>query len=203
MRMKLPHFDPVWLRQKYEVEQLSTYQIGAIVGRNPKCIHAKLVEFDIPRRSSFHRIAELSASGAPRVKGWKRSEEGRLQAVRAASRPQPKLRGEGNGMYGKTGAAHPNFKGGNTPERQAIYASSEWAAVVAIVMSRDNYKCVACGDGNKRKTHRGKGSLCIHHVKSWAEHPAFRLDPSNLITLCVKCHRWVHSKKNVNQDYIA
>jgi len=201
--MKSLHLDPVWLRQKYEEEGLSTYQIGAIVGRDPKNVYTKLVEFGIPRRSTFHKIVELAASGAPRTRGWKRTEEGRLQSVMAASRPQPKLRGEGNGMYGRKGADHHNFRGGTTPERQAMYASAEWAAVVRLVMERDGYKCVHCGDGNKRATFKGKSTLCVHHVKSWAAHPALRLDAGNLLTMCEKCHRWVHSKNNVNGDYIG
>lgn len=50
MNTKSPHLDPVWLRQKYEAEGLSTYEIGAIVGRDPKRIHEKLRDFGIQTR---------------------------------------------------------------------------------------------------------------------------------------------------------
>ena len=36
------HLDKDWLYQKYVVEGLSTYDIGKIVGRNPKNVYNKL-----------------------------------------------------------------------------------------------------------------------------------------------------------------
>ena len=101
------------------------------------------------------------------------------------------LTGKINGMYGKTGKLNPNWKGGTTPERQAMYAKSIWRELNKSIMKRDNYTCQHCGyyrKDNKRK-------LVIHHIKSWAEYPELRFEPFNLITLCENCHRKVHSKK--------
>ena len=106
-------------------------------------------------------------------------------------------------MFGRKGALHHNFKGGSTPERQTVYASAEWAEVNRVVLARDGYKCQRCGAGNCRKTHRGQGVLCLHHIRGWSEYPALRLDPDNITTLCKTCHRWIHSNANLDKALIG
>lgn len=90
------------------------------------------------------------------------------------------------------------WKGGSTPERQRLYHSEEWKAVVREVYARDKYTCQRCG--SPKRSARG---LHAHHVKSWAEHPELRQEPSNLVTLCNVCHAWVHSLENVNREWIG
>lgn len=51
------------------------------------------------------------------------------------------------------------------------------------VLKRDNKKCVDCGKDKR---------LHAHHVLSWAEHPEFRINISNGITLCGDCHSERH-----------
>jgi hypothetical protein len=202
--MKALHLDPVWLRQKYEEEGLSTYAIAALVSRNPTNIHDQLVKFEIPRRPKWSRIAaDANASLVAPRRGWKHTEEARQKCIAAATTPHPSMRGAGNPMFGKRGALHPNFKGGNTPERQAIYASAEWAELSRQILARDNYLCHRCGDGNRRKSKATRGNLCLHHMKGWAEYPEGRLCADNIVVLCVACHRWVHSRANVGRLYLA
>jgi len=98
--------------------------------------------------------------------------------------PKPWLRGKRNGMSGRTGASNPNWKGGTTPERQALYASSEWRRVCREVKHRDG-GCAECGSA---------ADLHVHHIRSFAEFPALRLDPANLQTLCRPCHHAKHRK---------
>ena len=47
-----------------------------------------------------------------------------------------------------------------------------------------------------------KGKLHVHHIVSFAEEE-YRVDPDNLVLLCVKCHRFVHSKKNIEREFIV
>ncbi|MFA5636654.1 MAG: HNH endonuclease signature motif containing protein [Anaerovoracaceae bacterium] len=102
--------------------------------------------------------------------------------------------GEQNGMYGCVGQDNPNWNGGCTPERQAFYSSQEWAKVCLAVWRRDNAQCVRCGKSAEDAV------LHVHHIVSFAVE-ALRAEPDNLILLCARCHRWVHSKRNRKGEY--
>lgn len=107
------------------------------------------------------------------------------------------LSGTANGMYGRTGAANPRYIDGSSPERQTMYSRSFWKVIAAQVLARDGYKCARCG-GAWRK---GNG-LHAHHIKPWAGHPGDRFSIDNIITLCRKCHSWVHSAANTASEFI-
>lgn len=102
------------------------------------------------------------------------------------------LAGEQNGMYGRTGENSSNWKGGITPERQEFYISDEWKKARSEVYKRDNAQCQRCGN---------KDNLHVHHIVTFAN-KELRADIDNLVLLCAKCHRFVHSKKNNNREYI-
>lgn len=198
-----PHLDPDWLRTKYIDEEMSTYDIAKIVGRDPKRIYQKLIDFGIPTRprglnlkgnDHWSRIPGMD----PSFLGKKHSESTKQKIREASCRPNPKLRGEGNGMFGRTGEQNPNYKGGSSPERQRLYSSGVFKSVIRRVYARDSYRCRRCGSfGN------GPRGIHAHHVKSWAEHPGSRFDVDNLITLCRPCHAWVHSRSNDLREYLA
>jgi len=101
------------------------------------------------------------------------------------------LAGEQNGMYGRTGENSSNWKGGITPERQEFYISDEWKKACSEVYKRDNAQCQRCGN---------KDNLHVHHIVTFAN-KELRADIDNLVLLCAKCHRFVHSKKNNNREY--
>ena len=105
--------------------------------------------------------------------------------------------GESNGMYGRTGEESPQWKGGVTPKRQAFYSSREWSDAIKIVWERDEGICQRCRaeNTNRRKMH-------IHHIVGY-ENEELIAEPSNLVLLCPKCHSFVHSKNNINQEFIA
>jgi hypothetical protein len=100
--------------------------------------------------------------------------------------------GEDNPMFGRKGELNVNWKGGCTPERQEFYLSKEWKEACASVYKRDSAKCQRCGCS---------GKMNIHHIVSFSVRE-YRADINNLVLLCVKCHRFVHSKKNTNQEFI-
>lgn len=99
----------------------------------------------------------------------------------------------------QAGENNPAWRGGTTPERQRLYKSQGWKEMVRAILKRDNYTCARCGKYRKD----GKLKLCTHHIKSWAEYPELRMEPSNLITLCVECHLWVHSVANINREFLS
>ena len=83
------------------------------------------------------------------------------------------------------GELSPMWKGGATPLRIKEYGTERYKNFVNIVLERDNYTCRYCGSKN------GMGHnirLEVHHLKSYAEYPELRYDPSNGITLCRPCH---------------
>jgi 5-methylcytosine-specific restriction protein A len=200
------HLNRDWLYQKYIVEQLSTYDIGKIVSRDPKRVYEKLRDFEIPTRPRGLNLKgddcygkRIASGEVPNsFQGKNHTKETRQRLSEKASVPKPYLRGKGNGMYHRRGPQNPNWKGGGTPERQRIYASTEWRETVRSVYARDNYLCQRCGDG-----HTSKNKLHAHHIFGWTEFPELRLSLSNLVTLCDGCHCWVHSKKNKLHQYLG
>lgn len=216
-----------WLWQKYVEEGLGTTRIGRLVGRDQKRVYEWLVEFGIPMREKwrgnvppskpYHDAEWLKAEyakggncytiaaacgGAPNTVHKylvKFGIEARtsVASARAAGKTHGS-KGEKNGMFGRKGARSTNWKGGVTPDRQAFYQTPEWAAACSEVWRRDDATCRRCG---VRKSSEDQ-EYCVHHVVSFAV-KALRAEPSNLVLLCVKCHRWVHSRKNVARDFIA
>ena len=106
-------------------------------------------------------------------------------------------RGEANGMYGKCGDQNPRWIDGSSPLRQTMYARSFWKEIAKEVIKRDEYKCKKC-----ESSHTAKNKLHAHHIKPWAGNPNFRFDLNNIITICQTCHNWIHSKKNINHEYL-
>ena len=100
------------------------------------------------------------------------------------------LRGAQNGMFGKFGNQNPNWNGGHSPERQSLYARSAWKELAKTILKRDSYQCQKCEVG-----HSFGNRLVVHHQKPWAKYPEFRFEPTNLLTLCEKCHKKIHKKK--------
>lgn len=230
--------DEAWLRQKYVDEGLSTYQIAAIVGRNPKQVYNWLLGYDIKTRerqwdmeSVVSRVARQSASVQPfHSEEWLRCEYGEkrrsareiadqfgvtaaniLHWLRRFGIPRRTTReiratkhwgmtGAANGMYGRRGADHPNWQGGRTPERQAFYSSQEWKQALIEVTRRDGNVCCRCGV--KSYGRKGRKSYHIHHIVSFSV-PELRTELSNLVTLCGVCHRWVHSRQNVDREFLG
>lgn len=200
---KPPHLDPVWLRQKYIDEGLSTYDIGKLVNRDPKRVYEKLRDFGIPTRPRGLNLKGEDCymkhpDNVNPFQGKRHSDETRARLSEAASHPKPHLRGERNGMHARTGSANPHYRDGSSPERQRLYASGTWKAILREVYARDNYRCARCGAGKTEQ--RG---LHAHHIKPWAGNEALRFDTTNLITLCRTCHEWIHSSANINREFIG
>ena len=101
-----------------------------------------------------------------------------------------------NPMWNKKGELNPNWKGGISLERQDFYNSIEWKQACSIVWKRDNATCRRCGS-----KHNEDIPFHIHHIVSFSE-TVLRANPDNLVLLCEICNRFIHSKKNINKEFL-
>lgn len=62
---------------------------------------------------------------------------------------------------------------------ESFYSSAEWKAVRAVVLKRDGYKCVKCGER--------QGRLYVDHIVERKDGGS-DFDHGNLETLCAACH---------------
>lgn len=203
MRNEITNLDPDWLRERYVADGLSTYEIAAMVGRNPKNVYQKLRDFGIVTRprgrnsSKGGRDNYILQGNANPFAGRTHSEETRKILSAKASVPKPYLRGDRNGMYGMVGPLNPRYIDGSSPERQRVYATSEWKAFARKVSRRDRRVCARC-----QASPQGRKSVHIHHILPWAGYPALRMDLSNVVTLCRDCHDWIHSAENAAREFL-
>lgn len=72
------------------------------------------------------------------------------------------------------------------PKYKAFYRSKEWRALSRIMMSRADYRCQECG-GLATEVHHTKP---IQTEEGWER----RLDETNLMVLCIKCHNEQHER---------
>ena len=107
--------------------------------------------------------------------------------------------GPDNPMWNRRGELNPRWRGGVTPERQAFYTSAAWKAACASVWKRDHATCQRC---KMRRKDQADMPFHIHHIVSFAD-KALRADPANLVLLCEACHLYVHSKKNINGEFLS
>lgn len=83
-----------------------------------------------------------------------------------------------------SGENHGNWCGGHG----GIRDTAAYKSFVKEILKRDHWTCQECGD----KNHKGRGScikLHVHHKIALSENPELALDPSNVVTLCEKCHQ--------------
>ena len=158
------------MNQEYVINQRSAIEIAEEMGCKENNILYWLKKHDIPRRS----MSEIRAT-----KHWGSS-------------------GKDNPMYGINGADHPGWKGGVTPERQALYSSEDWKLAARTVRKRDKHTCQRCGwkEGGGIAGH-------VHHIVPFADDVELRTSSDNLILLCPECHAWVHSLDNIEKELLS
>lgn len=192
------------LHRLYVEVGMSANEIAAKVGRNPKRVWEWLRDDGIKTRPRGHDERLHFKTGHKLGVGRKVSDHMRnaLREARRLDGSKGLFRENGDHVLkGKTGADHPSWKGGATPERQAFYASDEWKKACVTVWRRADAICERCGKDH-RKIDRSKTHFCVHHIASFAEFPELRAEPTNLSILCRPCHLWVHSRANENKEFI-
>jgi len=78
------------------------------------------------------------------------------------------------------GEANSSWKGGITPEITKIRTSIEMDKWKQEVYKKNGYTCQMCGQVG--------GKLVAHHIYPFRDYPNLRLNLTNGITLCKKCH---------------
>jgi hypothetical protein len=193
-------FTKDWLIDQYITQGKDANQIGREIGRDGHSVWNWIVSYGIPTRPRGHDTSHLVRDGSAWV-GRKHSDSTKKKMSESAISDGRLPWGKLNEPYwrGKTGDKHPSFKGGLTPERQAVYSSQEWVEAVKAVWSRDNATCQRCGKNHNEEKNRG--NFHIHHVVSFQVRE-LRTEVSNLFLLCKECHKFVHGKKNITKQLI-
>lgn len=188
-----------WLEDHYVNQKLDCVQIGRIVSRDPKSVWNWLQDFKIPTRTRGSNWQQLPSGRAP---GFKLTDEhkARLKAISKADGRVPYLVDGKHWLKGKRGEEVPSWRGGLTPERQAVYSSQEWIEAVKVVWSRDNATCQHCH--KHHNTTENRGTFHVHHIVSFMVRE-LRCAPSNLVLLCAKCHRFVHGARNKTKKFLG
>lgn len=183
-----------WLRQKYLDERLHCTQIAAIVQRDAKTVWTWLRDCGIPTRPRGANKAVQFKPGMSTFLGKRHTQEtkDKIRALRLGDGHFPKQPNGAAWWSGRTGPDHPKWAGGATPERQAFYATEEWAAARHATFVRTSGRCEKC---------QSLDDLHIHHVWPFI-FSRLRAVPANLRVLCAPCHRWVHSKSNGDRDFL-
>lgn len=185
-----------WLHQKYVVEGLDCTAISKLVGRDSKSVWNWLKGSGIEtRKRGFSSPSPFVKGGVSPFKGRKHTDEVK-EKIRQCRVKDGRIPAYINGVHWlkATGRRPAAWRGGITPERQAFYATPEWKECVKAVWQRDDAKCQKCGLDH-RTVLRGIIRFDIHHIDGFSIVER-RSDVTNLVLLCQKCHKWVHSKKN-------
>ena len=76
-------------------------------------------------------------------------------------------------------------------EFKRFYNSSKWQKCRRLVLERDNFVCVLCGEQVAEE---------VHHIckltRDNIDNPNITLNPDNLISLCKSCHNLQHERFN-------
>ena len=187
----------------YIEQGLSANKIAKIVHRDSKRVWEWLKEYDIPTRPRGTDYGQQFHKGEPsRFKGKHHSEEAKekFRQARIKDGHVPYLI-KGIHWLHASGRKPASWKGGVTPERQIMYSSDKWKRCVKEVWRRDNATCQRCGK-QYNLTDRSQ-HFHIHHMYSFANYPYLRMNPDNLVLLCPDCHRFVHSKENIEHEFIT
>lgn len=192
-----------WLEREYIVNGRNCVQIGAELQRDPKTIWEWLKHYSIPIRPRGGASSSGSfVKGSDVWTGRRHTDEARrkMRAARMADGHVPYLRDGVHWLDGLPSSAHPNWKGGVTPERQAFYTTPEWKSACIAVWHRADARCERCS--LDYRVVRGEQTFHVHHIVSFAV-PELRAEPSNLALLCVECHHFVHGRTNTNRDFLG
>lgn len=195
-------FTKEWLLDQYVTQGKSANQVAREISRDPKRVWEWIVDYGIstrPRGTDYGYHIKKGQSSFFKGKKHTAETKRKLSEIAKADGRIPYKIENGPPMMGKKGPQTNNWKGGATPERQALYSSKEWVDAVKKVWKRDGAKCQKCGAEHNKGL---RGTFHIHHIASFASSPNLRSSADNLVLLCKSCHAWVHSNLNTEKQFI-
>ena len=72
--------------------------------------------------------------------------------------------------------------------RDSFYHTRAWTRTRTYILKRDSNECQPCKDRGRVTTN----NLIVHHIEPLEYVPSKGLDESNLITVCIGCHNFIH-----------
>jgi hypothetical protein len=153
----------------------------------------------VDNKKSAQDIGDMFGISAAAIMFWLRKHGiPRRDAVDARNLKPRGVSGDKNPMWGRTGELSVRWQGGITPDRQAFYVSQEWKTACSVVWVRDKATCQKC---SKVRGEVEGLQFHVHHIVSFKEE-SLRSEVTNLVLLCKPCHNFVHSRENVNNEFI-
>lgn len=194
-------FTKEWLIEEYVVKEKSANQIAREIGRDSKRVWEWMRDYGIKTRPRGTDYGQNFKKGMESPFKGKRHKEETKELFRKIAKEDGRVPYLKNGKHWlkEDGVKPASWRGGISPERNAFYSSPAWVEAVKKVWARDNATCQKCG--KRHNTAKNRGRFHIHHIISFKVKPE-RANPDNLILLCAQCHRWVHSKKNIDKEFI-
>lgn len=184
-----------WLYEQYIIKKRTANDIAKEVNRDPKRVWEWIRDYGIETRKRGYGNPDNWLKKGNKLNVNRKLSEEHKEKIRQARLRDGHVPYLVNGKHWlkQEGVHSPAWKGGVTPERQAIYSSQEWKNAVKKVWKRDNATCQLCG--KSQNEHRDL-KFHIHHLYPFADYERLRTNPDNLVLLCKDCHLFVHSKKN-------
>lgn len=176
--------DVEWLNAKYNEDGLTTYEISNILGCNEESVRKNMKRMGISRRSKGTRY----------VVDKVRSREWLYNQYVTLNKTQEQIAEEldcGSTVICKWVRMHKIHKDtrwshNDWKESKGQRNSLEYNRWRKKVYAKDDFICTNCGS-NKR--------LQAHHIKPFAHYKHLRYEVTNGITLCINCHRRIHSRR--------
>lgn len=72
--------------------------------------------------------------------------------------------------------------------RDSFYKTKQWIHMRAYIVERDKNECKPCADRGLVTV----SNLIVHHIEPIEFKPDISLNESNLITVCIGCHNYIH-----------
>ena len=90
-------------------------------------------------------------------------------------------------------------------KRDPFYASGAWLRARQQALDRDGGMCVRCREAGRFTLDRHGNRWpvladMVHHIQHYDTHPELALEPTNLISLCNRCHWEAHPEKRRRTD---